>query len=480
MPKPLAIIWFRQDLRLHDNPALLAAAQHGRVFPVYILDDESAQEWQMGAASRWWLHHSLQKLDRSLGGKLWLLKGNASELLPQLAKDHGATLVTWNRCYEPWRIARDSQLKTNLRQSGVNVQSSNGSLLFEPGSLVKSDGTPYKVFTPFYRQALVRGLDTDCVRSGEALQLAECKQAPSKLADLQLLPSINWYDGLRENWVPGEAGAQETLQKFLDGGIGNYRQGRDFPALKNVSRLSPYLHFGEISPRQTLASVLQHAQHVGNETEAEHFVRELIWREFSYSLLFFFPNLTHENLKSRFDQFPWASDKTLLRAWQQGRTGYPLVDAGMRELWQTGYMHNRVRMIVASFLIKNLMIHWAEGARWFWDCLVDADLASNSCSWQWVAGSGMDAAPYFRIFNPVTQSLKFDASGDYIKQFVPELAALPSKYLHDPGSAPAAELARAGITLGDNYPHPIVDLRETRERALSAYKQLTTGDGNEF
>lgn len=473
MHSPLAIIWFRQDLRITDNPALVTAARHGRVLPVYILDDESAGEWQLGAASRWWLHHSLQELDRSLGGKLWVLKGNASELLPQLAQDQGATLVTWNRCYEPWRIARDTQLKSTLREAGVDVQSSNGSFLIEPGTLVKVDGSPYKVFTPFYKQALWRGFDTAASITTEAIQFIDCPQLPSRFADLKLLPSINWYAGLQQCWQPGVAGADKTLQRFLDNGLPNYRKGRDFPALQNVSRLSPHLHFGEISPRQILAAVQQHAWIAGYETEAEHFLRELIWREFSYSLLWFFPSLTNTNLKSRFDQFPWQFDPALLRAWQQGQTGYPMVDAGMRELWQTGYMHNRVRMIVASFLIKNLMLHWTHGARWFHDCLVDADLANNSCSWQWVAGSGMDAAPYFRIFNPVTQSLKFDAQGDYIRQFVPELSMLPPKYLHDPGNAPPSELARAGITLGETYPYPVVELGETRKRALAAYKALS-------
>jgi len=472
MTKALAIFWFRQDLRLNDNPALLAAAAHGRVLPVYILDDEAAGEWQMGAASRWWLHHSLEKLNESLGGTLWLLHGDASKLIPQLAREHGASLVTWNRCYEPWRIVRDTQLKSTLRQHNVPVLSSNGSCLIEPGSLVKQDQTPYKVFTPYYRQAMQRGFDTSLAVASAKINYIQCTQSEHKLRNLQLLPAINWYESLQQQWQPGEAGARKQLQSFLSNGLQDYREGRDFPARQSVSRLSPHLHFGEISPRQALVNLQQHELIAGAESEAEHFLRELIWREFSYSLLFFFPTLTNHNLKPHFDQFPWRSDPAGLRAWQRGQTGFPLVDAGMRELWQTGYMHNRVRMIVASFLVKNLLIHWSEGARWFWDCLVDADLASNSCSWQWVAGSGMDAAPYFRIFNPVTQSKKFDPQGHYIKQFVPELARLPLQYLHEPAKAPALELAQAGIPLDATYPRPIVDLRTSRERALEAYKTL--------
>lgn len=472
MPKTVSIHWFRQDLRILDNPALVAASKHGRVLPVYILDDANADSWSMGAASRWWLHHSLQALDRSLSGKLWVLRGDASELLPELATTHKAGLVTWNRCYEPWRITRDTQLKTVMRERGVAVDSSNGCLLFEPGAVIKGDGTPYKVFTPFYKQALSLLPDSRAMAHAAVPELHSCEQAADKIDQLQLLPATNWYSGLQQSWHPGEAGARDTLRLFLDTGLQSYRDGRDYPARQSVSRLSPHLHFGEISPQQALSAIQQRAQEDGTESQAEHFVRELMWREFSYALLYTFPDLTTQNLKPLFDHFPWRKNEQLLQKWQQGQTGFPLIDAGMRELWRTGYMHNRVRMIVASFLVKNLMMHWSEGARWFWDCLVDADLANNSCSWQWVAGSGMDAAPYFRIFNPVTQSQRFDADGAYIRRFVPELAALPLPYLHDPSSAPADELARAGIQLDRNYPRAIVDLRETRASALAAYKSL--------
>ncbi len=472
MSNSIAIVWFRQDLRIQDNPALLAAARAGRVLPVYILDDANAQQWPMGAASRWWLHQSLQELDRSLQGNLHVLQGDASLVLKELVDGHQASLVTWNRCYEPWRLQQDAQLQSTLRKQGVATESCNGCLLFEPGAVAKGDGSQYKVFTPFYQQALSSMTHRGPATAPTKLDLVTCPQTAEKINKLNLLPSIKWYADFQQHWQPGEAGAHKKLQEFLDTGLGNYRAGRDFPAQQSVSRLSPHLHFGEVSPLQAITRVLEQARADGTESQAEHFLREIMWREFSYSLLHSYPDLTTENLKPAFNHFPWRRDADALRRWQQGQTGFPLVDAGMRELWQTGYMHNRVRMVVASFLVKNLMIHWSEGARWFWDCLVDADLANNSCSWQWVAGSGMDAAPYFRIFNPVTQSLKFDAAGTYIRRFVPELSNLPTPYLHDPGSAPAAALAAAGITLNETYPRAIVDLRETRALALTAYQTL--------
>ena len=472
----LAIHWFRQDLRVNDNFALAAAARHGKISPVYILDDVNAQEWRIGAASRWWLHHSLHALNRSLQGRLWILHGNAAQLLPQFAAEQQASLITWNRCYEPWRVRRDEKLQLELQERGIAVQTDNGSLLFDPGSVIKDDGSPYKVFTPFYRQARARLAQSNVSTQLDKFELQNCSQPEDKIDKLELLPAINWYQDMQDQWQPGETGAQRTLQNFLDSGLPDYQKGRDFPALRNVSGLSPYLHYGEISPRQLVTQVQQQAQVDSCEAASEHFIREIIWREFSYSLLHFFPNLTTRNLKPVFDHFPWSTDGQLLQKWQQGQTGFPLIDAGMRELWQTGYMHNRVRMIVASFLVKNLMIHWNEGARWFWECLVDADLANNSCSWQWVAGSGMDAAPYFRIFNPVTQSLKFDPDGTYIKRFVPELSALPIPFMHDPGSAPRQELDRAGVIFGETYPRAIVDLQETRKHALAMYKTLRAVD----
>lgn len=472
MSKSVSLLWFRQDLRLQDNPALRAAAQDGSILPVYILDDSNPGDWGMGAASRWWLHHSLISLDTQLGNKLTVLAGDPLKIIPDLMAEHDIQTVYWNRCYEPWRIHRDSKLKTQLENNGKQVHSSNGSLLWEPWTRLKQDGEPYKVFTPFYKNAIAKGVELDSILGEEPkLDLINSQQPKSRIDDLNLMPDIAWYEGFDDVFTPGEAGAWEKMEKFIEAGIYNYKKGRDFPAMENVSRISPHLHFGEIAPHRVWQLAEAAGQSNGCESQAEHFQRELAWREFSYSLLYHFPTLTAENMNPRFDDFPWLEDKDLLGKWQRGMTGYPLVDAGMRELWTTGYMHNRVRMVVGSFLVKNLMQHWIHGARWFWDCLLDADLPNNTCSWQWVAGCGADAAPYFRVFNPITQSQKFEAEA-YIRRHVPELAKLPDKYIHEPYTAPDSELAAAGIKLGEDYPEPIVDLKASRERALDAYKSL--------
>ena len=468
------ICWFRQDLRLKDNPALSAAILEGDTIPLFILDDETPKEWRFGAASRWWLHQSLMSLNNSLDGNLWVEQGNPEEILTRILKQTGAKSVHWNRCYEPWQIARDKRIKKTLTDFGSSVQSHNGCLLWEPWTTLKKDGTPYKVFTPFYKNGLTaQRSPSEPLNIPSICELLECPMQDDKISALNLLPDQNWTRSIASEWTPGESHAHARLKNFLKHGIHNYKEGRDIPDRSSVSRLSPHLKFGEISPNFVAWQVKKAAdsKQIDN-LEAEHFTRELIWREFSYSLIYFFPKMTNQNFKRDFTEFPWRSDEQALKIWQQGKTGYPIVDAGMRELWQTGYMHNRVRMIVASFLTKNLMVHWIEGARWFWDCLVDADLASNTCSWQWVAGTGADAAPYFRIFNPVTQSQKFDSNGAYIRKFVPELASVPIKHLHDPSNAPEAELLRAGITLCIQYPRAIVDLKETRKRALDAYKGM--------
>lgn len=472
MNSSTTILWFRQDLRLQDNPALRIAAAEGRVLPLYILDDHNANDWSMGAASRWWLHNSLEKLNAQLDGKLWVFSGDPIQIIPQLMESQGINSIHWNRCYEPWRIKRDSKLKSLLEADERSAISHNGSLLWEPWTRLKKDGEPYKVFTPFYKNAVSVGTEIDTIL-GEppAMELADCEQDCKKIPDLNLLPSINWYEGFNESFSPGEEDAWRKMEAFIEKGIHNYKKGRDYPALNSVSRISPHLHFGEIAPHRVWKQAEEAGGLAGCETEAEHFQRELAWREFSYSLLYHFPTLTEANLNERFDSFPWLEDQELLKAWQQGVTGYPLVDAGMRELWTTGYMHNRVRMIVGSFLVKNLMQHWQHGARWFWDCLLDADLPNNTCSWQWVAGCGADAAPYFRIFNPITQSQKFEAA-PYIRMHVPELAGLSDKAIHEPAIVSKSELSQAGIELGKTYPHPIVDLKASRERALEAYQSI--------
>ena len=468
------IVWFRQDLRLADNPALYAAAKLGApILPVFILDDDNAAEWRMGAASRWWLHQSLTSLNDDLAGKLLLMRGDARSLLPGLARDVGACGVYWNRVYEPWRSKRDETIKDELLQSSLVVKSFNGSLLFDPPNTTKPDGTPYRVFTPFYRKG--------CLQNGipprrplpipENILLHETAEGCA-LDDLGLMPAIDWYGEIAETWTPGEDGAHARLRTFLSSAIEHYDDGRNRPDMNHVSRLSPHLRFGEISPNQAWYAVLGDRAMADLAPGADRFLSELGWREFSYNLLYFEPSLTSRNMQRKFDRFPWRVDNEALSQWQRGETGIPIVDAGMRELWRTGYMHNRPRMIVASFLVKNLMLHWHEGAAWFWDTLLDADLANNSASWQWVAGCGADAAPYFRIFNPVTQGRKFDPEGLYVRRYVPELAKLPNKYIHAPWEAPQEVLQAAGVMLGGNYPQPIVDLKKSRERALAAFKAL--------
>ena len=470
------ILWFRQDLRLTDNPALQAAVDAGRpILPIYILDEKNSKDWAMGAASRWWLHQSLTSLNESLQGSMQFFRGDARTILRQLVRDVGADLVLWNRCYEPWRISRDTEIKEDLQRDEIAVRSFNGSVLWEPPNTNKPDGTPYRVFTPFYRRGcLQNGIPPrEPLPAPDSLDLSTGSHG-TPLDELALMPEINWYGGISAEWSPGESGAAARLDEFLASGLAHYDEGRNRPDQRYVSRLSPHLHFGEISPNQAWFAVNDRFTGKELSADADRFLSELGWREFSYNLLYNEPSLPTENLQRKFDRFPWREDEEALRRWQRGQTGYPIVDAGMRELWQTGYMHNRVRMIVGSFLVKNLMLHWLHGARWFWDTLVDADLASNSASWQWIGGCGADAAPYFRIFNPVTQGKKFDPEGLYVRRFVPELSAVPDKFLHNPWEAPAEVLNAAGVTLGDHYPRPLVDLKASRERALAAFKSLSS------
>lgn len=469
MSRQVAIMWFRQDLRVKDNPALVAAAKAGTVLPIYILDDENAGDQAMASVSRWWLRESLNDLNKTLDNKLSLYCGDAKKIIDELCERYNVLGVYWNRCYEPWRIQRDKTIKKQLQEQGITAETFNGSLLWEPWDVSKKDGTPYKVFTPFYRKGCLQAqAPRDVIQKPRQLQCQKDNKGSLKLTDLALMPEINWYAGIAEQWQPGEKGAEKRLQQFLDKGLANYKKGRDFPALSSVSRLSPHLHFGELSPNQ----VWYAAKSQVRSDNLNHFCSELGWREFSYSLLYYFPQLPKKNWQEKFNRFPWKNNQRHLRAWQLGLTGYPIIDAGMRELWQTGYMHNRVRMIVGSFLVKNLLIHWRKGEAWFWDCLCDADLANNSASWQWVAGCGADAAPYFRVFNPVLQGQKFDGQGEYTRQYVPELKNMPDKYLFNPWEAPDDVLQKAGVVLGKHYPKPIVDLKASRQRALEAYKEI--------
>lgn len=464
MSSPAALLWFRQDLRLSDNPALRHAAENGyRIIPVFILDDANAGPWKHGGASRWWLHESLKALNASLGGRMIFRSGDARKILPGLIEQTGARTVFWNRLYEPWRIARDKEIKAALKDKGAEVETFNAALLWEPWEVLKDDGTPYKVFTPFYRKGCLSRPPPSLPQAApDTIPLADHNDS-SRLEDLALLPAIQWYSGMAKVWQPGETGAQARLKGFLEEGLHGYKEGRDYPGRENVSRLSPHIHFGEISPR-----ALWHEAHarLTDKTfpayDIDCYASELGWREFSHSLLYYNPTLPDRPLQKKFEAFPWHDAPESLTAWQRGLTGVPIIDAGMRQLWQTGWMHNRVRMIVASFLVKNLLIHWRHGEDWFWDCLVDADLANNAASWQWVAGCGADAAPYFRIFNPVTQGEKFDPTGDYVRAFVPELQSVPTKYIHQPW--------QSGLRL--NYPAPIIDLKTSRAGALAAFQTI--------
>lgn len=463
----VVIHWFRQDLRLRDNPALVAAAHQGVVVPVYILDDINAGEFAVGEASRWWLHHSLMNLNKSLDGQLHVFVGDPLKIIPALVSQFKAKALFWNRCYEPWRVERDRKIKEDLSQS-IHVESHNGSLLWEPWQVLKSDGTPYRVFTPFYKKGCLKAqAPSEPLNRPRHLSLVQAKPEHS-IDSLNLKPEHDWAESLAQHWEIGEEGAKKTLDRFLRSKLKDYKKGRDYPSLNSVSRLSPHLHWGEISPHQVWHAACRHPR----DENLEHFLSELAWREFSYSLLFYNPTLPTDNLQDKFDRFPWKKDAKALKAWQQGLTGIPIVDAGMRELWKTGYMHNRIRMVVASFLVKNCLLHWREGEAWFWDTLVDADLANNSASWQWVAGCGADAAPFFRIFNPVTQGQKFDPKGEYTRNYVPELKRMPDKYLFNPWEAPSEVLSQAGVVLGQNYPKPIVDLKASRERALEAFSMI--------
>lgn len=466
------ILWFRRDLRLDDNSALAVAARSGRpVLPLFILDPEE----EFGGASRWWLHGSLTSLSESLAGvgaPLVLRKGDPSEILSALVKETGAASVFWNRCYEPRAVSRDTALKSALSGAGIEVQSFHGSLLAEPWEIATGSGNPYKVFTPFWRALSQRAFGTPLAAPEKVPGLPGI--ASENLGEWNLRPSKpDWAAGLREEWSPGEAAARARLSHFVDGALAQYREARDRPGREGTSRLSPHLHWGEISPLRIwhVARAAADARGLGAGA-ADAFLRELGWRDFASHLLFHWPEIETANWKSEFDAFPWAGDDAAFRAWTKGRTGYPLVDAGMRELWQTGFMHNRVRMAAASFLVKHLMIDWRRGAEWFEDTLVDADLAVNRASWQWVAGSGADAAPYFRIFNPVLQGEKFDADGAYVRRFVPELGQLDARWIHKPWKAPANALEEAGIELGETYPRPIVDHAAARARALAAYKEI--------
>jgi deoxyribodipyrimidine photo-lyase len=467
-----AIVWFRRDLRLNDNPALACAlANHEQILPVYIHAPEEEASWQPGAASRWWLGHALADLSAQLSGRLLVRRGASLATLQDLIARSGATAVYWNRLYEPAAVCRDTAVKLALRNAGVVAASSNAALLFEPWEVQNKQGRAYRVFTPFWKRLLEFGLpqavsDVAATQGRFLPATALAGLGGVALDELGLMPDVAWYDGIADAWHPTRAGAEARLDEFLATGLRHYGHGRDLPGKDQVSRLSPYLHFGQVGPREIVAACR------GGGHAAAEFLRELGWREFAHHLLFHFPHTSDAPLDERFARFPWREDTAAMRAWQQGRTGIPLVDAGMRQLWATGWMHNRVRMIAASFLTKNLLLSWQSGAAWFWDTLVDADLAGNSLGWQWVAGCGADAAPYFRVFNPVLQGEKFDPLGSYVRRWVPELARVPQKWIHRPWEAPEGVLRESGVGLGKDYPCPIVDLKASRQRALDVWARV--------
>ncbi|WP_032112975.1 cryptochrome/photolyase family protein [Candidatus Paracaedibacter symbiosus] len=471
----LVILWLRQDLRLHDNPALIAAINSNQpIIFLYILDDTL----NIGGASRWWLHHSLDALAQSLqkkGATLVLRKGAAKTILPQLVTATDADKVMWNRRYDSAGIAIDTEIKTSLGAAGVRCESFNSHLLFEPWTIKNKQGKPYQVFTRFWNHCLEQ--PTPPIPLAAPDQLTSVEIASDPLESWNLLPTKpDWSGGLKDTWQPGEAAALARLENFLDELVADYKEDRNRPDLTATSRLSPSLAWGEISPR-VIYYETRRMMHNNSITArgGQALLSEIGWREFSYHLLFHFPDLPTAPLKSQFKNFPWAKDENLFHLWTKGLTGYPIVDAGMRELWHTGWMHNRVRMIVASFLVKDLLLSWQQGAAWFWDTLVDADIANNSASWQWVSGCGADAAPYFRIFNPILQGEKFDPNGEYVRKWIPELKDLPNELIHKPWQASTARLSVANVQLGITYPKPIIDHDKARHRALAIFHGLPKG-----
>jgi deoxyribodipyrimidine photo-lyase len=477
------LVWFREDLRVSDNPALCAAVETGHpVLCFYIVEAGDPGPRRRGGASRWWLHGSLDALSQALQIRqveLRLFKGNAIELVPRIARETGAGALFWNRRYGPEREI-DASVKAELRAGHQMVKSFPSRLLFEPGEVTTKAGELYKVFTPYRNATLAQGPPPPPLRAPDSI----CPgQWPASLAaetvalqSLALEPrNPDWATDMRAFWTRGEAGAQKRLAAFLEEDFGGYAETRNRPDLDTTSRLSPHLHFGEVSPRQIVYAA-QHALDSDDfgvkQADFDVLRSEIGWRDFSHQLLFFRENIARANIQRNFDAFPWREDKAGLEAWKRGMTGYPLVDAGMRQLWSIGFMHNRVRMVAASFLIKHLLVDWRVGECWFWDTLVDADAANNAASWQWVAGSGADAAPYYRIFNPVAQGERFDPNGDYVRQWVPELAKLPRSSIHRPWEASAAVLDSAGVRLGKDYPLPIVAHEAGRKRALAAFESI--------
>ena len=474
------LVWLRHGLRLRDHPALVDAAEHGAVVPIFVWAPEEEAPWVPGGAAQWWLRRALADLDERLrerGSRLILRTGPTADALRAAATEAGADRVVWTRRYEPHLARRDARVRDALREAGLETATLESQLLHNPDAVETTSGGPYHVFTPFWKKVRKENL----LRTGPPLNVPDLpapENWPSTkpLDALGLAPEardgVDWAGGLRDAWTPTEAGAHDRLRHTLDRVLGRYDTTHDRPDVDGTSRLSPYLHHGQISPRQVWRTVADWADDTGRPDDARPLLRQVVFREFSYHWCHHYPSTPTDTYRDKFRDFPWRDDPEALARWQQGQTGYPIVDAGMRQLYETGWMHNRVRMIVASFLTKDLMIHWRHGARWFWDTLVDADLASNTFNWQWTAGCGADAQPFFRIFNPVSQSERYDPDGAYIRRYVPELADLPDDVLHAPWQESAARLEAFGVTLGETYPRPMVDHAEAREAALDAYETV--------
>ena len=473
------LVWLCHDLRLADNPALYRAAEGAEsVIPVFIWAPDEAGDWPPGGAHRWWLHHELEALGTSLqeaGSRLILRTGSSLDALRALADATGAEAVYWNTRYEPVLRARDEEVTEALQADGIDVRTFASRILHDPDAICTSSGGPYHVFTPFWKK--LQGE----LKVADPLPVPDLK-APAlwpestDLEALELTPEaqdgVDWAEGLRTTWTPGEDAAHDRLQAFINDILIDYPDHRNRPDLDGTSMLSPYLHHGTLSARQVWQAVNGWVQNGAMREAADVYLSEIAWREFSYHLLYHYPTTPTKPLREKFEAFAWEKDAGSLERWQRGRTGYPIVDAGMRQLWHTGWMHNRVRMIVASFLTKDLLIPWQEGARWFWDTLVDGDLANNTMGWQWSAGSGADAQPFFRVFNPVSQGERYDPEGAYVRRWIPELDGVPAAYIHRPWEAPGEVLKEAGVTLGEDYPEPIVDHGQARDRALAAYQDV--------
>ncbi len=473
----LSLLWLRQDLRLADNPALVAAlARSERVLPVFVLDQAAAGDWAPGGASRWWLHHSLASLGRAFaerGTTLILRRGDAADIIPALARETGADSVQCGLPHEPWLRRLDERVSTALQADGRTLVPHRVATLFDLDAIRSKTGTRYGIYGPFAKACHALPEPDVPLPAPAHVPGPDMLPASDHLDDWNLLPTRpDWAGGLRDAWTPGEDGGHAHLRDFLSDRLDTYGASRNIPGdPRGTSMLSPHLHWGELSPTQVWHAARDAAATLQNPSGGfETFQNEVLWHDFSAYQLRHTPTLPEQPMRPAYSRMPWRDDEPGLRAWTRGQTGVPIVDAGMRQLWQMGWMHNRVRMITASFLVKHLLVAWQTGERWFWDTLVDADLATNAVSWQWIAGTGTDNQPFFRIFNPVTQATRFDPDGRYVRQYVPELARLPDRWLHCPWEAPRTVLDAAGVQLGVHYPVPVVSLETGRDRALQAFR----------